>query len=239
MFKNVQFFSLFVVFLAGCGGGGSNSTSGGTDNSGGSTNNTVYSPNLTLYGPLKTGKIIYKTKTISDYGTAGSGETIGTERFVFKDWGNVHLTEVEDENTVKIIDQNTGAVTTSVESSHDLKKWITPKKYDVNFKKEIINVLDFSSLYQGLTAEAIADSLKPTVGDNVSYVGKDVVLGYVCDVYQVGVVTLCLFNNVTLKSEVDLGTFAKSTTVATSITFNTYILEDEFKLPSFTHVNIN
>jgi len=238
MFKNVQFFSLFLILLAGC-GGGSNNTSGGTDNSGGSTNNTVYSPSLTLYGPLKTGKIIYKTIATSDFGAAGSAETIGTERFVFKDWGNVRLTERENESTVKTINPNTGAVTTNIESSHDLEKWVTPKNYDVNFKKEIINVVDFSSIYQSLTAEEIADSLKPTAGNNVSYVGEDVVLGYVCDVYQIGTVTLCLFNNITLKSEVNFGASIKSTTVATSITFNTYILEDEFKLPSFTHVNIN
>ena len=241
-----------ALFLVACGGGGSGSDnksadsasgsgdgsadSGGSngDNSEDNANNanstdTVYTPNLTLYGPFKTGKVVYKTTSTADFGALATIKGEGTERLVFKDWGNVSVEEVNKTTTTTSVKPD-GSTTVDVETEHEMEKWITPKKYDVNFKNETITVLDFGVVYKG-AADLIADSLTPTAVDNVNYVGKDTVIGYVCDVYQVGAVTMCMLNNVLLKAVTDLGSI-KSTKTATSATFNTHILDDEFKIPT-------
>jgi len=232
-------------FLIGCGGGdpsnptslNNNLTPENNPNSIGDSNPSTTNSSLRIY-PYKTGRITYALNSNFD----GSGITmvsVGTETLVFKDWGNVSVEEKREEITTTYVDPLTGETNTTVENKHELKKWDSPKKYDVNFEQEKILVVDFSAFLDMLSSnpEGVGEAFTPLaddISDSTTILGTKEVLGVSCvetEITNLG--TSCIHeNNLTLS--VHTNAFGTTDKVATSIEFNIDIDDSEFALPDFT-----
>lgn len=144
--KKHTFLGLAVstILLAGCGGGSSSgNTLSHVDDSGGSSSGGSSSA-LKIY-QYQSARIIYDTSSTFSVGSF-STESRGTETLVFRDWGNEEVEKSEQEITITSVSPSTGQTTTTTDTKRELRKWLTPKSYSVNYEKERITINDFSEI---------------------------------------------------------------------------------------------
>ena len=164
---------------------------------------------------------------IVEYQIVGSGEVMGekatlsgTSKLYFKNFGDLELSEE------KIV-QSSNA---DEEEEHNITKIVGTKMYNVDFNEKVI--------YQ---QEMVQDEENPLLnlknGDTLTSmgakkVGSEAILGYKCDIWQLGEDKIWIYNSVPLKF-VSKSLGLVQIQEAKLAVFNVDIKDDKFKLPPF------
>ena len=164
---------------------------------------------------------------IVEYAIAGSGEVMGnkaslsgTSKLYFKNFGELELSEE------KIVQSANG----DEEEEHNITKIVGNKIYNVDFNDKVTYqqemVFDEENPFLNLKN---SDTL---ISMGAKKIGSESVLGYKCDIWQLGEDKIWIYNTVPLKF------ISKSLGVvqiqeAKLAVFNVDIKDDKFKLPPF------
>ncbi len=164
---------------------------------------------------------------IVEYEIAGSGEVMGnkaslsgTSKLYFKNFGELELSEE------KIVQSANG----DEEEEHNITKIVGNKIYNVDFNDKVTYqqemVFDEENPFLNLKN---SDTL---ISMGAKKIGSEAILGYKCDIWQLGEDKIWIYNTVPLKF------ISKSLGVvqiqeAKLAVFNVDIKDDKFKLPPF------
>ena len=164
---------------------------------------------------------------IVEYEIAGSGEVMGnkaslsgTSKLYFKNFGELELSEE------KIVQSANG----DEEEEHNITKIVGTKMYNVDFNEKVI--------YQ---QEMVQDEENPLlnlknsdtlISMGAKKIGSESVLGYKCDIWQLGEDKIWIYNTVPLKF-ISKSLGLVQIQEAKLAVFNVDIKDDKFKLPSF------
>ena len=164
---------------------------------------------------------------IVEYQIVGSGEVMGekatlsgTSKLYFKNFGDLELSEE------KIV-QSSNA---DEEEEHNITKIVGTKMYNVDFNEKVI--------YQ---QEMVQDEENPLLNlknsDTLTSmgakkIGSEAILGYKCDIWQLGEDKIWIYNSVPLKF-VSKSLGLVQIQEAKLAVFNVDIKDDKFKLPPF------
>lgn len=164
---------------------------------------------------------------IVEYQIAGSGEVMGekaslsgTSKLYFKNFGDLELSEE------KIV-QSSNA---DEEEEHNITKIVGTKMYNVDFNEKVI--------YQ---QEMVQDEENPLlnlknsdtlISMGAKKIGSEAILGYKCDIWQLGEDKIWIYNSVPLKF-VSKSLGLVQIQEAKLAVFNVDIKDDKFKLPPF------
>ena len=172
----------------------------------------------------------YEVKSgVIDYTISGSGEMMGiktqmsgTNKVIFKEWGNIEL----HHNTSKSV------VMGREEHTKDTTKIENGKVYVVDYDQKIIVEYETSKLmhtqYKDL-AKSSKEMLNEMGGKKV---GEESILGYECEVWEMPQIKLWLYKGIALKSEANIMGIT-NTMEATNVQLDVSISDDQLKLPDF------
>jgi hypothetical protein len=168
---------------------------------------------------VKSGMIEYEIVGEGDM-AGGSATLSGTSKLYFKDFGNVELTDEKIQQTVM----------NETEEERTITKIMGDKIYNVDFTDEIT-----------YTQKMVLDDEDPTLGVKnkeafismgAKNLGVEKILGYDCDVWQLGEDKIWVYNSVPLKL-ITKSLGLVQIQEAKLAVFNITIKEDKFKLPPF------
>ncbi|AXX95791.1 MULTISPECIES: hypothetical protein [Arcobacter] len=168
---------------------------------------------------IKSGIVEYEI--IGNTEGGAKGDTIsGTSKLYFKDFGNLELT---DERIIQTI-------MGEKEEERTISKIVNEKLLTVDFNDEVIYsqklVLDEENPIQNIkTYEAFIQM-------GAKNLGTEEILGYKCEVWQLGEDKIWVYNTVPLK-QVSQSLGIVQIQQAKFAVFNIDIKDDKFKLPSF------
>jgi len=178
---------------------------------------------------VKSGKITYEIK--------GSGEimgskmqTVGKKRVLFDEYGAKNLTE---ENK---IEKQTVMGKTSVTKLHTITYLKNSMTYHVNFtqkrimRMENMGVAMAALMGGGKNMNQTSEEMMTKMGGKK--IGRDKVLGYTCEVWDLMGTKQCIYKGVILRIETNMMGI-KNTEVATKAEFDILLSNDDFKLPDF------
>jgi hypothetical protein len=168
---------------------------------------------------IKSGMVEYEILGKAD--GMEKGDTIsGTSKLYFKDFGKIELL---DEKIVQTI-------MGEKEEEHVISKIIGDKMLTVDFNDEVIYsqklVLDEENFMQNIK------NYESFVQMGAKNLGKEDVLGYKCDVWQLGEDKIWVHNSVPLKL-INQSMGIIQIQQAKFVVFNIEIKDDKFKLPNF------
>lgn len=164
---------------------------------------------------------------IVEYEIAGGGNVMGSKATVsgssklyFKDFGKVELTEE------KIVQ----AVMGDNEEEHNITKIVGTKIYNVDFNDKVVYQQELVSDEENPLLNLKDAATLTSMG--AKKIGSEAILGYKCDIWQLGEDKIWIYNTVPLKF------VSKSLDViqiqeAKLAVFNVDIKDDKFKLPPF------
>ncbi len=164
------------------------------------------------------------------------GSTIdgsGTQELYFKDWGNVELKK-EDEKKVTHINIF-GQKKTEVDETHTINKLDNGKSYSVDMKNKIIYVRDDPAMAMIKTfndGDAVKTGEKMLESIGGKKIGKEKVLDYMCDVWQIPGGKQWIYKGVPLKLEMTMMGIT-TTQSATKAKFGINVPDKYFKLPDY------
>ncbi len=167
---------------------------------------------------------------IVEYRMSGGGNMLGfstkiegKRKLMFKDWGNLELDEENISSTVM----------GGVEKTHELTEIKGDTVYSVDFENKVIyksKISDYLSEKKDKDVSKIGKEMLKKMG--AKKIGKDKVLGYECEVWEIMGSKMCIYKGIVLKSEGNImGMKHKSEAVRAE--FNVKIDDKEFKLPPF------
>lgn len=180
----------------------------------------------TLYADTKR----YEVKSgVIDYTISGSGEMMGiktqmsgTNKVIFKEWGNIEL----HHNTSRSV------VMGREEHTKDTTKIENGKVYVVDYDQKIIVEYETSKLihtqYKDL-AKSSKEMLNEMGGKKV---GEESILGYTCEIWEMPQIKLWLYKGIALKSKANIMGIT-NTMEATNVQLDVSISDDQLKLPDF------
>lgn len=164
---------------------------------------------------------------IVEYDIVGSGDIMGSKasitgssKLYFKEYGKVELTE--EKISQSVMGDN--------EEEHNITKIVGNKIFNVDFNDRVIYqqeiILDEENPFLNLKNSETLSSM------GAKKIGSEEVLGYKCDIWQLGEDRIWIYNTVPLKF------ISKSLGVvqvqqAKLAVFNVEIKDDKFKLPAF------
>ena len=165
---------------------------------------------------------------IVEYAIVGTGDVMGSKATVsgssklyFKDFGK---TELSEEKTVQIIDDDK-------EEEHNITKVAANKIYNVDFNEQIIYQQDLVLGDQDNPFLNLKNS-ETLISLGAKKIGSEAILGYKCDIWQLGEDKIWLYNTVPLKI-VNKSLGVVQIQEAKLAVFNVDIKDDKFKLPSY------
>lgn len=168
---------------------------------------------------MKSGIVEYEIVGSVEGGKKGDSIT-GTSKLYFKDYGNLELTDE------KIVQVTMG----EKDEERTLSKIVGNKMYSVDFEEEVIYTQKLA-----LDEEDGAMNVKnydTFVQMGAKNLGKEEILGYKCDVWQLGQDKIWAYNSVPLK-QVSKSNGSIQIQQAKLAVFNVDIKDDKFKLPPF------
>ena len=183
---------------------------------------------------VKSAKILYAIRGSGDVMGMVQTETKGKKRLIFADYGAKEITEL-----VKVTKTTTNGKS-EVQKHHSLQYMNGSILYSVNFKrKKIIRMknpaLAMGALFGGGKSMAKrGNEMMKKMGGKM--IGKDKVLGYSCDVWDLMGIKQCIYKGIPLKIESNI-MGQKSTEVAVEAKFNLSLDAKEFKLPAYPLVD--
>ena len=165
---------------------------------------------------------------IVEYAIVGSGDVMGTKatltgtnKLYFKDFGKVELT---DEKIVQEVEGDS-------EEEHTVTKIVGNKILNVDFNERVIyqQELIFEDAENAFLNLKNANTL---VSLGAKKIGTETILGYKCDIWQLGEDKIWIYNTVPLKF-VSKSLGLVQIQEAKLAVFNVDIKDDKFKLPPF------
>ena len=164
---------------------------------------------------------------IVEYAIAGSGEVMGNKaslsgssKLYFKNFGEVELSEE------KIVQAANG----EEEEEHSITKIVGNKKYNVDFNEKIIYQQEMVIEEENpLLNLKDSDTL---ISMGAKKVGTESILGYKCDIWQLGEDKIWIYNTVPLKF-ISKSLGLVQIQEAKLAVFNVDIKDDKFKLPAY------
>jgi len=172
----------------------------------------------------------YETKSgIIEYTTNSSGNMMGietkmsgTNKVIFKDWGNVELHQSNTKSVVMGREENTKD-TTKIENG---------KVYVVDYEQKIIIEYDASKL-MNTQYKDLAKSSKELLNEmGGKKVGEASILGYDCEVWEMPMIKLWLHKGLALKTEANIMGII-NTMEATNVQLDVSVSDEDLKLPDF------
>ncbi len=148
-------------------------------------------------------------------------KTIGKKTLYFKDYGTIIIEEEQRSDTVN---------ETALENSqtHTLRKTINNATYDVDFKNRKIT----KSINLAVNQSPISDKNKIKNGKKT---GSDIVLGYLCEVWDIGGTKQCLYRGQFPLWIEKIDTMGiKTKAIAIKAQFNTPLPNEKFELPKYS-----
>lgn len=144
----------------------------------------------------------------------------GTSSLYFKDFGNIELI---DERIVQVI-------ANEPEEERVVYKIIKDRVYTADFNDEItysqkLSLDDENPLFNIKNRETFTQM-------GAKFLGNENILGYKCDVWELGDYKIWVYNSVMLK-QISKSLGKVQLQIAKSANFNINIKEDKFKLPNF------
>ena len=164
---------------------------------------------------------------IVEYEISGNGDVMGSEASVsgtsklyFKDYGQLELSE----------DKIVQTVTDDKEEEHNITKIVGNKIYNVDFEEQVTYqqemAVDEENPFLNLKNSETLSSM------GAKKIGSEEILGYKCDIWQLGEDKIWIYNTVPLKFvSKSLGIIQIQQ--AKLAVFNIDIKDDKFKLPPF------
>ena len=165
---------------------------------------------------------------IVEYEIVGTGDVLGSKATVsgssklyFKDFGKIELSE---EKIVQNVDGDK-------EEEHNITKILGNKIFNVDFNEQVIyqQELILEDKENPFLNLKNSDTL---ISMGAKKIGSDTVLGYKCDVWQLGEDRIWIHNTVPLKF-INKSLGLVQIQEAKLAVFNIDIKDDKFKLPSF------
>ncbi|HFS67652.1 MAG TPA: hypothetical protein ENK67_05510 [Flavobacteriia bacterium] len=189
------------------------------------------SPKLKRYS-LKSGIVKYKSKINGKV----MGSTItgnGTEEVYFKDWGAKELKKSDEKKVTHI--NIFGQKKTEVSETHTIDKLDNGKSYNVDLKNKVIYVQKDPALAMVKTfgngdVEASGKKMLESMGGK--QVGKEKILGYNCDVWEIPGGKQWIYKGIPLKLQMTV-MGVTTTKEATDAKFNVDVPEKYFNLPDY------
>jgi len=181
---------------------------------------------------VKSGIVKYKT-TIKGKMMGSTVEGDGTEELYFKDWGAVELKKTDSKQVTHV--NIFGHKKTEVNETHQINKLDNGKAYSVDVKNKIIYVRNdpamemIKNTNNGDVTEVSEKMLESIGGKKI---GKEKVLGYNCDVWEVMGGKQWIYKGVPLKFEMSMMGIT-TTTTATDAKFNINVPDKYFQLPDY------
>jgi len=168
---------------------------------------------------VKSGIVKYKTKI---YGKM-MGSTIegnGTEELYFRNWGALELKKTDSKQVTHI--NMFGQKQTQVDETHQINKLDNGKAYSVDVKNKVIYTtidpaMEFIKNSNNGDVVEIAEKMLESMGGKKT--GKEKVLGYNCDVWEIPGGKQWIYKGVPLKLEMTAMGIT-TTTTATDAKFN-------------------
>ena len=162
-----------------------------------------------------------------EYEIMGSGEVMGsattvsgTGKLYFKDFGNVELTDEKIQQTV-LGDK---------EEERMISKIMGDKIYTVDLTDEVVYTQKM--VIDDENANLNVRNKEAFISMGAKNLGTEEILGYKCDVWQLGEDKIWVYNSVPLKI-ISKSLGLVQTQVAKLAVFDITIKEDKFKLPPF------
>jgi hypothetical protein len=181
---------------------------------------------------VSSGIVKYKTK-ISGKMMGSTVDGNGIEELYFKDWGALELKKTDNKQVTHI--NIFGQKKTEVEETHTIDKLDNGKSYSVDTKNKIIYVKRdpaiemIKNFGDGDIADAGIKMLESMGGKKI---GKEKILGYDCDVWQIPGGKQWIYKGIPLKLEMNMMGIT-TTTVATEAKFNINVPDKYFSLPDY------
>jgi len=188
-------------------------------------------PSLKRYN-VKSGMVKYVTKIHGKMmGSNISGS--GTEELYFKDWGNLELKKKDEKKITHI--NIFGQKKTEVEETHTINKLDNGKSYMVDSKNKLIYLRRDPAMEMMKTfnnGNVVDPGKKMLESMGGKKVGKEKILGYTCDVWEIPGGKQWIYKGLPLKIVMTIMGVTSSTT-AVSAKFNTNVADSHFKLPDY------
>ena len=172
----------------------------------------------------------YEVKSgIIEYKMFGSGDMMGiktqmsgTNKVIFKEWGNVELHQGTTKSVVMGREETTQE-TTKIENG---------KVYIADYDQKIIVEYEASKLMH-TQYQDVAKSPKEVLNEmGGKKVGEESVLGYTCEVWEMPQIKLWLYKGLALKTEANIMGI-KNTMEATNVQLDVPVSDDQLQLPDF------
>ncbi|UOD35535.1 DUF4412 domain-containing protein [Deferribacteraceae bacterium V6Fe1] len=168
---------------------------------------------------VKSGIVEYAiTATGNVYGVQIKEE--GASTLIFKDFGDLELQKSETVSTTM------GRQTVTKE----LSKYDNGIIYTVDFEENIIIKTNVNEMQK--MNDEYKDIKSFLQSNKAKKIGKEKVLGYMCDIWQFDQAKVWIYKGIPLKSEADV-MGVKRVEMAKKVQFNANISNSEFKLPNF------
>ena len=168
---------------------------------------------------VKSGMVEYEIMGSGE--VRGSATTVsGTGKLYFKDFGNVELTDEKIQQTV-LGDK---------EEERMISKIMGDKIYTVDFTDEVVYTQKM--VIDDENANLNVRNKEAFISMGAKNLGTEEILGYKCDVWQLGEDKIWVYNSVPLKI-ISKSLGLVQTQVAKLAVFDITIKEDKFKLPPF------
>nr|WP_306458789.1 hypothetical protein [Aliarcobacter lanthieri] len=154
-------------------------------------------------------------------GTTGNSTITGSSVLYFKDFGKLEL--VDERLIYKMANFDD-------EEERNINKISKDKLYTVDFNDEIIYSQDLQ-----IDKENPAENIKNKdsfTQMGAKFLGNENILGYKCDIWQLGEYKIWVYNSVPLKQITKTGD-NEQLYIAKNANFNIDIKDNKFKLPNF------
>lgn len=182
---------------------------------------------------IKSGVLKYSTK-ISGKVLVSTIKGSGTEVRYFDNWGALELYEQKSTTTTNSVVM--GQEINETTSAHQMSKLDNGKSYSVDFKNKIISETNdmamemIKKMHPDKDAGEVGKAMLEGMGGK--QIGKEVFLGYQCEIWDLMGVKQWIYKGVILKSEAKLMGIT-TITEATKATFNIDVPDSNFDLPNY------
>lgn len=181
---------------------------------------------------MSSGIVKYATKISGKVmGSTISGS--GTEELYFKDWGNLELKKSDSKKITKM--NIFGQKKTDVTEEHTINKLDNGKSYTVDNNRKIVYLrrdpaMEMMKTFNGGNVVDPGKKMLESIGGKI--IGKENVLGYNCDVWQIPGGKQWMYKGLPLKLEMTVMGIT-TTNTATSAKFDTNVPDKYFELPDY------
>ncbi len=195
---------------------------------------TADNPHMKRYD-IRSGKILYEIRGSGNVMGMVQTKTKGKKRVIFDQYGAKEITEV-----AKITRRTTNGIS-KIEKLHTMHYINGGVFYTVDFKhKKIVRMqnpaLGASAMFGNRKNMAQnGQAMLQKMGGKM--IGKDTVLGYSCDVWDLMGVQQCIYKGIVLRIVSDI-MGVKNSEVATKIQWNIPLKSSDFRLPKYPITNM-